>query len=253
MPVKEICTTKPNTHALLPESRKAFLKFNKNIEEVDFLKYEQNTSLIKKFAYYEKIPNFKLEFKAMGIKNTILWCEHYGILPTYLINELKAKPLAFKNWSSLNNADKLLLKTIPNEWIPSVYQFDDFCFIRKFCPVEIPTIADIIPIPKDGGYKQVTFEWLDNLGFFWEARVHQPIPGSPFFNNGQVWVINVRIKGPTIGSARSYNDVYLGNGEFHIYKNSSGSWRSIISKQKQGLPLTIEESNILERGHFKAK
>ncbi len=52
MPVKEICTTKPKTHALLPESRKAFLKFNKNIEEVDFLKYVEDTLLITYIKYF---------------------------------------------------------------------------------------------------------------------------------------------------------------------------------------------------------
>jgi hypothetical protein len=190
----------------------------------------------------------------------IKWCEHYGILPPHLINELKAKPLTFRNWNNLNEADKLLLKNIPDEWIPSVYQFQDFCFIRKFCPVEIPNIAMDIPKLKSKGYIQVEFKFTDSNGFNINARVHQPIPNSTYFDDGQVWIIHRHLEGSPNGSIQSVKEIMLENGTWFnakvdkSNKYSSLNWEGLKSRQGKIPPIiTTSEEQILAMGHFKAK
>ncbi|WP_291134660.1 hypothetical protein [Flavobacterium sp. UBA7663] len=259
--------TKPTIEIVAVTKRKKFLQIFIDIDTPNFTKFENDPSLINKWLKYGDDNAYihlengvtKHHFIELGQTEMIKWCEHYGILPPHLINELKAKPLTFRNWNNLNEADKLLLKNIPDEWIPSVYQFQDFCFIRKFCPVEIPHIAEILPDLNKNGYLQFRFVWTDTNGFKISARVHQPIPGSPYFNDGQIWVINRKKSGSPNGSIQKIEEIYLNDGTWFKFEDKtnllgSDNWKGLINRQKKIPPIiTPTEQEILTKGHFKAK
>ncbi|WP_152640706.1 hypothetical protein [Flavobacterium sp. 316] len=162
------------------------------------------------------------------------------------MNELKSKPMTFRNWNNLEEADKLLLKNIPDEWIPSVYQYQDFCFIRKFCPVDISSWVRIKPNLMPNGYKQVTFK-LNDGEFRWEVRAHTEIPNTPGEGNGNVWRISrIKIDDGSV-NFKKYSEHLVGNQWIrgHIFYDAIKAQQNNIATPQQIL--------ILENSHFKAK
>lgn len=128
------------------------------------------------------------------------------------------------------------IKIYPDDYIMSLYRFDNFTVFRKFCPVEIPLISKIDTANKPGGYKQVKFIFNDSSGFQIQARTHQPIPGSAYFSDGQVWVIN-RIKSgnPSIQNSK-VNEILLNDGTWFKFEDKanplgSNNWRGLIKRQ----------------------
>ena len=241
--------------------RKAFIDIFKDIDTPNFNKFVTDPTLITKWFKYFDDPVLRFQFKAMGHDGMLTWCEHYGILSQNLIDEIRVKPLTFKNWNELDDTDKLYLKDIPNEWIPSVYQYQDFCFIRKFSPIDIPNNINIIKESlKSKGYRQVEFIFNDLSGFKINARVHEPIPGSPFFSDGQVWIIHRHKLGSPDGSVESIKEIMLEDGTWFnakvdkSNKYSSLNWEGLKSRQGKIPPIiTPAEEQILSMGHFNAK
>jgi hypothetical protein len=224
--------------------RWGFLDEMGNISSGNFDKFVQEPSLINKWLRYYDDLALREEFKALGENGMIEWCEHYGTLPQNLINELKSKPRTFKNWNNLDEADRLLLKDIPNEWIPSVYQYQDFCFIRKFCPVDIPSNSRIIEKPMANNYKQVYFRWNDGV-YRWEIRAHTEIPNSPGVGNGNIW--RVQREKISDGTFNSYSEHLCGNQwiQGHIYYDAI--------KAQQNNNATPQQIELLISSHFRAK
>ena len=125
---------------------------------------------------------------------------------------------------------------------------------EKFCPVEIP--MSTVPDPKSmaNNYLQVYFKWKDT-SYNWVVRAHEPIPSSSFFSEGQVWVVNRRLRG--VGSSLPEERVLLNDGSCFLYKDeinplNQNTWMGLIYKQKIGT-ITDTEKLILNKGHFKAK
>ncbi|MFH7012321.1 hypothetical protein ACHRV5_10640 [Flavobacterium sp. FlaQc-52] len=208
-----------------------------------FAKFTENPQLINKWIKFYDDLVLRPSFTFLGKDKQLLWLEHYPNLSTNLINHIKTKPNTFKNWSELSEIDKLILKNIPEEWIPSVYQYQDFCFIKKLSPIEIPSFTRIFPKEKNG-YLQVEFRYTEN-GYKWEVRAHTEIPNSPGVGNGQVWVIKREIISD--GTFAPYQEFLSGDDWIRGY-----IWYDLISKQKSGI-ITDGEKLILKNGHFKAK
>jgi len=91
-------------------------------------------------------------------------------------------------------------------------------------------------------------------------RVHEPIPGSPFFSDGQVWIIHRHKLGSPDGSVESIKEIMLEDGTWFnakvdkSNKYSSLNWEGLKSRQGKIPPIiTPAEEQILSMGHFKAK
>lgn len=231
--------TKPIINSLSYERKLVFI----DTFGGDLAIFKNKPELINQWKRYYDDLIIRSNFKSLTKEEQILWFEHYSNLSPDLIKEIKTKPNIFKNWSELSEADKLLLKNIPEEWIPSVYQYRDFCFIRKFSPIEIPNFARVFPNQKNG-YLQVEFRYSEN-GFRWEVRAHTEIPNSPGVGNGQVWVIKREIISD--GTFDTYQEFLSDNNWVRGY-----IWYDLIRKQKAGI-ITESEKLILKNGHFKAK
>jgi hypothetical protein len=225
--------------------KQKFLDTYGNISDPDFAKMKANTNFVNEWQKYYDDLIIRSNFKSLTETEQILWFEHYPNLPPDLIKEIKTKPDIFKNWSELSDADKLLLKNIPEEWIPSVYQYRDFCFIRKFSPIEIPN--SVIPKPKTmpNGYLQVYFKFRDNT-FKYVVRAHTEIPNVPFgAGQGSVWRVERTIIND--GTITTYSEHLCGTDWIrgHLYYDA-------ITNQRLGTATPLE-IKILNDSHFKVK
>lgn len=237
---------KDKLEALPFKTRMAFIDNFDYTNITIFNKFVTNPELI---TYWKRYFDDKIlwdVFSTISESNQIRWLEEYGELTSFLRNELKTKPLTFKNWENLDEADKLFLRNIPNEWIPSVYQFDDFCFIRKFCPVQLPSNVGITEKIMTNNYKQVFFKWVDD-NYKWEVRVHTEIPNSPGVGNGNVWIVNRKIPGS--GGIAPTSEILLNNQTWYIYEPN---FKILMNKQRLGTATPLEQQ-ILKDAHFKAK
>ena len=198
--------------------------------------------------FYDNVP-FRAEIMALDEASRLRFLDYHFNISNEATEILKNNPGIIKNWSNLDEADKLLLSKIPEQWIKSVYAFkaagyEDFIFIKYFSPVKLSENARVFPSIKTRGYLQVEFRWSDE-GFKYEVRAHTEIPNSPGVGNGKVWVVSRKVISD--GTFKPFQE-FLTSDQW-IRGNT---WFDLIDKQKLGT-ITEAEKSILRNGHFKIK
>lgn len=119
--------------------------------------FQKDAGYLKGYIRFRFEPNFINEIKVLTEPELIEWLKSCSKISNSSFEFLKVNTKVFKNWKALSESDKLLFRNLPDEYIESFHQFDDFAFFKKFCPVELPSNVNIVEKVMANNYKQVFF------------------------------------------------------------------------------------------------